>query len=474
MCYSIYNIKDSNNNKYLLYITIKPKEFPWEIINKNYLLKFDFCWGLYNNEDKNILYNALSNDVKINSVYIISETPFLHFLHYINKSNLSYEYVWIFDEDIYEDNIINALLGSEFQIDKNISILNIRQDIIMITSYDNLFIIDDKYKYNIKESLRLLNTHCICYITIENTIKKIFEKFNEKYNYNNRNIIIKNNKCMETYLTNQHSIPKILHKKAFIIKFKYLIKFYNTFTDILIPFNNNIIKYLLGIYYKKIITICYSNIEKFCAIIACHNKCNNHFKNYTMKLINELTRFTENIIIVYSGIIINYINNPNIKLIHVNNKGYDCGKWYIGLTSIDYTQYDRIILINDSICFLRPLDDLFSFVQGRPSELIGLIDSNEIKYHVQSHFRFYTPSGINKAIYFFKKCNELNMSNNELRTYIINNFEININLWNFIESYYTIDDLNYHRNINYDIENLKKKIITENYPICKVLNYNLL
>jgi hypothetical protein len=100
--------------------------------------------------------------------------------------------------------------------------------------------------------------------------------------------------------------------------------------------------------------------------------------------------------------------------------------------------------------------------------MIGIIDSNEIKYHIQSHFRFYTPSAIHKIIPFFKHCWENEIFH--LHQFIVYNFEINTNIFTNYESYYSVTNLKYRNNIHFDNPKLEKKIKDENYPLCKIKN----
>jgi hypothetical protein len=277
MSYNVYNIRDINKNNNLIYITLRPTEFPWDSINKEYLLNYDFYWGLTNDNDRNILLNALSEEVKDISTYIVSCTPFYHFLHYMNKKKCNYNLAWIFNESKYDINIIKSMLGDEFQIDKNKSILNSRNDVVSLTIYNNLFIIDNNNAYYIKESLKKVNVPTLFYSEMENIIKDVFQKFNESYEKKTVSSIINNKSIIKLILLNQNQIPKIINKHIFIIKYSYLISFYEKMSSIL-TFQN--FKYLLGIYIymvlkKKILTICHSKIENILTIIACHNKCNN-------------------------------------------------------------------------------------------------------------------------------------------------------------------------------------------------------
>jgi hypothetical protein len=299
--------------------------------------------------------------------------------------------------------------------------------------------------------------------------------FSEAYNPNKYEII-DNNVFIRNYLINQDSIPKVLIKHNMIVRTDILKSFYTVFKHVITVKN---LQYLWGIYVsiileKKIITMGYSEPEQILAIFACHFD-STYRLCHVQTMLKELVKFCDKIHIVYS---INITNddlkihssfNNLIEVSKVINKGHDCGKWYYGLSKENFSKYDRILLLNNSICNLRELDDIFSFVQGKNVEMIGMIDSNEIKYHIQSHFRFYTPSGIQKIIPFLKKCWEKEPSFN-IHAYIVNNFEINTNIFTNYETYYSVKDLSYKQNIHFDNEKLFKKIKDENYPLCKIKN----
>lgn len=432
--------------KDLIFIKLNPIDFPWNIINKTFLLKFDFYWGINSELNKTLLLKSLSETVKKNSTFIVADNPFILFLEYIQVSNYIYNRAFILNEDNYTEGKLLHLFGSEFQQEKINCILNLRPDLALLTIPCNLIILDDYQKYKIKNILKNNNIYC----TIDNIKKQVN---NLIYNQN-----IKNN-----FLLQQKDIPLILKEEIYAINFKDLMSFYKSFQNNL---NSLSVRYLLGLYLfsinKKLKVIYFSRKEKILTVLCCH-KQSNHLINF----INELSKLSELLIIVNSGKKIN-TSLQNIKIIETENKGYDCGKWYLGLVNENYAMYDRILLVNDSIYNLRELDDTFYYVQGNPNELIGIIDSNEVRYHIQSHFRFYTVSSIQKILSFLKMCHESKLDNLSLRTHIILNFELNINLWNNFESYFSVNDINYTKNINLDVKTLKEKIENENFPICKV------
>jgi hypothetical protein len=82
------------------------------------------------------------------------------------------------------------------------------------------------------------------------------------------------------------------------------------------------------------------------------------------------------------------------SVIHRKNDGIDFGSWRCGLKNLGYLQdYDELLIANDSV--LGPfttLDRIFEQVKRSPADLIGLTDTWQIHYHLQSYFLFFKKS----------------------------------------------------------------------------------
>ena len=116
----------------------------------------------------------------------------------------------------------------------------------------------------------------------------------------------------------------------------------------------------------------------------------------------------------------------------------DVKKWIYGLQKINYTEFDYIILINDSICISRPLDSFFDMLYNINAEMYGMIDSFENNYHFQSFLRAFNKDGINKFIkYHFINNHKIQNPNQTIIT-----FEIEImKIFSKITSLYSIKDI---------------------------------
>ncbi|MBA1419382.1 MAG: hypothetical protein FAF03_00545 [Epsilonproteobacteria bacterium] len=75
------------------------------------------------------------------------------------------------------------------------------------------------------------------------------------------------------------------------------------------------------------------------------------------------------------------------KVVLRDNEGYDFMSYKLGLSYIDSSQYDEVILCNDSVYGpFYPLGDLFSTMQTKHMDMWGMTDNYELSYHLQSYF----------------------------------------------------------------------------------------
>jgi lipopolysaccharide biosynthesis protein len=81
-----------------------------------------------------------------------------------------------------------------------------------------------------------------------------------------------------------------------------------------------------------------------------------------------------------------FLENKKIELLPVKNEGYDFGMWTKALAVYPPDAYDRLILANDSCILFRSLGKALKTMEEQKWEYAGLLDSNEISYHIQSYF----------------------------------------------------------------------------------------
>jgi len=75
------------------------------------------------------------------------------------------------------------------------------------------------------------------------------------------------------------------------------------------------------------------------------------------------------------------------EIILRDNEGYDFMSYKVGLSHIDYTSYDEVILCNDSVYGpFYPLTDAFDAMRTKDVDMWGMTDNHERSYHLQSYF----------------------------------------------------------------------------------------
>ena len=75
------------------------------------------------------------------------------------------------------------------------------------------------------------------------------------------------------------------------------------------------------------------------------------------------------------------------KILLRDNEGYDFMSYKFGLSSIDYAEYDEVVLCNDSVYGpFYPLSDIFSTMQTEDVGMWGMTENYELNYHLQSYF----------------------------------------------------------------------------------------
>ncbi len=83
---------------------------------------------------------------------------------------------------------------------------------------------------------------------------------------------------------------------------------------------------------------------------------------------------------------IDFCNEHSIILQLHKNEGYDFGLWYKALKTINLQNVKEIALINDSCVLFKPLKPYLERMRKLPFDYCGMLDSVEIRYHVQSYF----------------------------------------------------------------------------------------
>lgn len=150
------------------------------------------------------------------------------------------------------------------------------------------------------------------------------------------------------------------------------------------------------------------DIRTLC-IFATYNPSNNMSSN-TIIYINELCRYYERVIVVATGTRIYNIDDLDhrVRLYYAPNKNYDFGLWYRIVEYINIDKLDEVALINDSCHIIRSLSNTISYIRSCGERFVGITDSHEKSYHIQSYFlvfRGYAPISRMKEFFISRDMN---------------------------------------------------------------------
>ena len=212
--------------------------------------------------------------------------------------------------------------------------------------------------------------------------------------------------------------------------------------------------------------------NKTLCIIACHTD-----KEYKIKiLINNIKYFQE---ISYDIIIINsnefknlnietllekIYDLSNITFMYTENNNLIChGKYMDAIDKTDMDEYSNIILTNDSFLIVNSLIP-FKNLCTKDTELVGIQDSYEIKYHLTDYLRCYNIEGLKKIYKYYKEnIPKITDFQSCIMIYEVDSLKI----FNNYSVLFKMNS-NYKKNMNYDDGVLKDYLENKNYPIIKL------
>lgn len=210
---------------------------------------------------------------------------------------------------------------------------------------------------------------------------------------------------------------------------------------------------------------------KILALFACHTNC---LKKYFVNLNNiyKLLPYIDNFAFIdsESEILARKLKNDvmNINkykdyIFKANDQYLDFGKWVYGLENINHSDYDYVLLINDSIIIIEEIKNYFHYLENLNKEinLYAYNDSSQLGiYHYQSYFFSLNKKIIKNFIdfYYIKKPNIVNQRS------LIENMELNlIKIDSNYDCFLKIGrEWNVNKNIYWENEELYKKMINNN------------
>jgi hypothetical protein len=209
---------------------------------------------------------------------------------------------------------------------------------------------------------------------------------------------------------------------------------------------------------------------KILAILANHT-INIIKYNTTLNNISFIKNNVTNIAIVdtkneyYSEKLKNDIENDdkiNNYFLIENDNHFDFGKWIYALKNISYTNYDYILLFNDSIILYESIQNYFIYLNNleNPVNLYAYNDSTQIQYHYQSYFFSISKKIVIKFIDFFESKKHLIYNLESLIT------NIELNMCNIDDNHDCLikiaNEYNLSKNLYWENDILYQYLLTKN------------
>jgi hypothetical protein len=208
---------------------------------------------------------------------------------------------------------------------------------------------------------------------------------------------------------------------------------------------------------------------------------------YVIQYLQELIKFFDEVWLVSHQNSLKLPESLNmVKLFQVENEGYDFGKFYKCIQTINLRDYYKIACINDSNVLVTDLAPVFSWAEKQEAGFWGLIDSNEKpwfsshpnNHHIQSHFVVFNEPAIALLPVVFKSIDVDQIMKEKdpkkLRRMVINEWEIGLSQFmikngirgeTFIHS--SILQEKYDRKVKNVTFDLYGELIAEGYPLLK-------
>lgn len=124
--------------------------------------------------------------------------------------------------------------------------------------------------------------------------------------------------------------------------------------------------------------------------LFCHYSELNKIPNYVIYYLEQLSEITDKIIVLTNerdGDITNLstLKEMGIEYRFYKNEGYDFGMYYKFIMNEDF-DCDRLWLVNDSMVTFNSLSKIGKWIKKQYKDYIGISDSIEKSYHLQSYF----------------------------------------------------------------------------------------
>ncbi|MEP1094360.1 MAG: rhamnan synthesis F family protein [Cyclobacteriaceae bacterium] len=92
---------------------------------------------------------------------------------------------------------------------------------------------------------------------------------------------------------------------------------------------------------------------------------------------------------------LDFLKSVNAEVTYVKNVGFDFGMYYQAISKISFTNCTRLAIVNDTNFLCGKLDPFFTWLESKSNlKMAGILDSNEIEYHLQSYFLVFQNGGV--------------------------------------------------------------------------------
>jgi len=213
---------------------------------------------------------------------------------------------------------------------------------------------------------------------------------------------------------------------------------------------------------------------KTLCLIACHTDTKLKL-NCTKSNIKYFKQIADKICIINSNNVLgdelkSAINDDSIDYSFEDNDVFLLchGKWYNWLKNNKYSEYDNIILANDSFLVINSLKRFKNTFIAQKIDVLAVVNNREIKYHHQDFLKIYDKKCIPKLLQYYSDRFSTydRLSGNAYDYAVLTEVESTF-LFTDVDCLYNID-LRFKKNINFDHNLLMYCIMHQGYPIVKI------
>lgn len=144
------------------------------------------------------------------------------------------------------------------------------------------------------------------------------------------------------------------------------------------------------------------NVKRLC--VFAHFDKDNIVDEYVLFYLRDIRKVADRIVFVSTSSLnaetISGLKNICDSVIIRKNEGYDFASWQTALKSETLTNFDELILCNDSVYGpLLPLERVFDAMREKSCDFWGITSNFDIAYHIQSYFLVFKKSILDSGVF---------------------------------------------------------------------------